>query len=86
MRQAAQSLAQAAQQMAANQQQLSQPGQPGQRTGQGRLPAGLPDLSAYGLDKTLSAGKSWGELSGELRTKIVQDMKAALRRGLCPDD
>jgi hypothetical protein len=75
MRQAAQSLAQAAQQMAAPQ-QPGQPGQPGQAIGQGRQPGGLPDLSAYGLDKTPNAGKNWGELPGELRTKIVQDMKA----------
>ncbi|HWG43712.1 MAG TPA: hypothetical protein VN688_13070 [Gemmataceae bacterium] len=72
MRQAAQSLTQAAQQMAAKQ----QPGQPGLMVGQGRLPGGLPDLSAYGLNKTPNAGKSWGELPGELRTKIIQDMKA----------
>jgi hypothetical protein len=37
----------------------------------------LPDLRAFGLAKTPYAGKSWGELPGELRTKIVQDMKAS---------
>jgi hypothetical protein len=76
MKQAAASLAQAAKQMVAQQQQRGQPGQPGQPIGLGRMPGGLPDLSAYGLDKSTYAGKSWGELPGELRTKIVQDMKA----------
>jgi hypothetical protein len=42
----------------------------------GMQAGGLPDLSAFGLDKGEYAGKSWGELPGELRTKIVQDMKA----------
>jgi hypothetical protein len=75
MRQAAQSLAQAANRMATGQ----QPGQPGQSDpslGLGRSPGGLVDLSAFGLDKTPYAGKSWGELPGELRTRVVQDMKA----------
>jgi hypothetical protein len=80
MQQAAQSLGQAAQQMAAAEStQPSQPGQPGQTTqanAQGRQPGGLPDLSAYGLDAAAYAGKGWGDLSGELRTKIVQDMRA----------
>jgi hypothetical protein len=75
MKQAAQSLAQAAEQMAAKQQQPGKPGQPGQPIGLGRLPGGLPDFSAFGLEKTPYAGKAWGELPGELRTKIVQDMK-----------
>jgi hypothetical protein len=61
--------------MAANQQPPNQPGQPGPNTGNGRAEGGRPDLSAFGLDKTRYAGKSWGELPGELRTKIVQDMK-----------
>lgn len=79
MRQAAQALAQAAQQMAPGSQQSNQPGQPGQpgqTAGKGSQAGGLPDLSAYGLDKTAYADKSWGDLPGELRTKIVQDMKA----------
>jgi hypothetical protein len=50
--------------------------QPGQTPASGRPSGGGLDLSAYGLDKTPYAGKSWGELPGELRTKIVQDMKA----------
>ncbi len=77
MQRAARALAQAAQQMAAN------PGNPGrkpgmsaQQAGLGRQAGGLPDLSAHGVEKTAYAGKSWGELPGELRTKIVQDIKA----------
>jgi hypothetical protein len=76
MRQAAQSLAQAARNMASGPQQPGQPGQADPSLGLGRSPGGLADLSAFGLDKTPHAGKSWGELPGELRTKIVQDMKA----------
>jgi hypothetical protein len=75
MRQAAQALAQAARQMAGSQQQPGQPGPSGQPIGLGRLPGGVPDLSVYGVEKTAYAGKTWGELPGELRTKIVQDMK-----------
>ncbi len=77
MKQAAQSLAQAAGQMAAG--EPSQPGRPSpsaQSSGEGAQPGGLPNLSAYGLDSTAYAGKSWGELPGELRTKIVQDIRA----------
>jgi hypothetical protein len=73
MKQAAQSLAQAAQNMAAS--PLLPPPQKGALTGAGRQGGGLPDLSAYGLDKGVYAGKSWGELPGEVRTRIVQDMK-----------
>jgi hypothetical protein len=76
MRQAAQSLAQAARQTTAGPQQPGQPGEADASLGLGRSPGGLEDLSAFGLDKTTYAGKSWGELPGELRTKIVQDMKA----------
>lgn len=74
MRQAAQSLAQAAQQMTPA--PAGPQRQPAMFPGRGRQAGGLPDLSAYGLDKTAYAGKSWGELPGELRTKIVQDIKA----------
>jgi hypothetical protein len=73
MRQAARFLAQAAGQMAAP---SPQPGQTRLALGMGMQAGGLPDLSAFGLDKAAYAGKSWGELPGELRTKIVQDMKA----------
>lgn len=37
--------------------------------------AGKTDLSVLGPGVAKYAGKSWGELPGELRTKIVQDMK-----------
>jgi hypothetical protein len=76
MRQAAQSLARAAQHRTSGPPQPGQPGQVDPSTGLDRPPSGLADLSAFGLDKTPYAGKSWGELPGELRTKIVQDMKA----------
>jgi hypothetical protein len=76
LRQAAQALAQAAQSKTAPSQQPGALAQARQSAGQGRTPGDLPDLSAYGLDKTPYAGKSWGELPGELRTRIVQDMKA----------
>ena len=52
------------------------PGQPGQPNALGASPGGLPDLTAFGLDPKKYAGKAWGELPGELRTRIVQDMKA----------
>ena len=77
MQQAARELKQAAQHLAAlpsiSQRQQGMPGQPG---GLGHQAGGLPDLSAFGLDNAAYAGKSWGELPSELRTKIVQDMKA----------
>jgi hypothetical protein len=77
MKQAAQSLAQAAGQMAAGEQKQSgQPSASTQSSGGGAQPGGLPNLSAYGLDSAAYAGKSWGELPGELRTKIVQDVRA----------
>ncbi len=37
---------------------------------------GAPDLSKFGPDMKKYAGKSWGELPGELKTRIIQDMKA----------
>jgi hypothetical protein len=68
-------LKQAAEQLA-EAQQPGQPGQPGQPSGLGAAGGGLPDPSVFGLDRTKYAGKNWGELPGELRTRIVQDMKA----------
>jgi len=76
MQQAAQALAQASRQLARGQQQ--QPGQPGPRTTPptvGAAGGGLPDLSRYGDEARKYQGKSWGELPGELRTRIVQDLK-----------
>jgi hypothetical protein len=80
MQQAAKNLEQAAQQLAKQQQnQQRGEGQPeggaepakaaansGPQVDQGLLPA---DMKKY-------AGKRWGELPGELRTQIIQDMKA----------
>ena len=75
MQQAAQSMQQAAQQLAAR-----QPGQPPTQMGRpgefGITEGGRPDPSIFGPDMEKYAGKTWGELPGELRTRIVQDMKA----------
>ena len=77
MQQAAQALQQGAQQVAAQQQGPPTNSPTGPATAKGsRGQAGLePSL----LDKHLDAkyaGKPWGELPGELRTKILQDVKA----------
>lgn len=80
MQQAAQALSQAAQQMAAAEQpssnSSSQSSHSTASNAQGKQPGGLPDLSVYGLDAATTTAKSWGELPGELRTKIVQDLRA----------
>ena len=34
------------------------------------------DLARYGKDAAKFQGRPWGELPGELRTRIIQDMKA----------
>jgi hypothetical protein len=80
MEKAADALAKAAEQM--NQQgkpgnPTGQPGQPNQaqRPDKGIQAGGTPDASMFGPGMQKYAGKSWGELPGELRTKIVQDMK-----------
>jgi len=80
MQQAAQNLQQAAQQLAKQQQQQQhQEGKPeggadpaktaSNATGQVDQALLPPDMKKY-------AGKRWGELPGELRTQIIQDMKA----------
>jgi hypothetical protein len=75
MRQAAEALAQAARQFAP-------PLQPGRPNGSsqdnklGALAPGEPDLRMFDKNLKKYAGKSWGDLPGELRTKIIQDMKA----------
>ncbi len=77
MQQAAQSLAQAAQSLA-QAQQPGQPGRPSQRDGPQHefgAAGGLPDLSALSPELKKYAGKRWGDLPGELRTKIIQDMQ-----------
>jgi hypothetical protein len=59
--------------------QPMQPGEPrpGQSTGDiGVNASGAPDLSMFEKDLKQYAGKSWGELPGELRTRIVQDMRS----------
>jgi hypothetical protein len=77
MQNAAQSLRQAAQQMS----QSNQPGQPGQPAGNtgnndGSATGAVVDLSKYGPEAKKYQGKPWGELPGELRTQIIQDLKA----------
>src|SRR5262249_36195416 len=76
MQQAAQSLQQAAQQMARGGPQQGQPTRMGPPGEQGVGPGGPIDVSVFGPELKQYAGKSWGELPRELRTKIVQDMKA----------
>ena len=39
-------------------------------------PARQPDIRLLGKDMEKYAGKSWGQLPGELRNQILQDMKA----------
>jgi hypothetical protein len=70
MRQAARSLQQAAQQMTAR-----QAGSPGNMARLNEI-GGQLDPSILGPDAEKYAGKTWGELPGELQTKIVQDLKA----------
>jgi hypothetical protein len=73
MQRASQALQQAAQQIA---QQPGQPGSPRQTNGQGVNPGGEVDPKLLGPDANKYAGKRWGELPGELRTKIIQDLQA----------
>src|SRR5262249_46845998 len=75
MQQAAQALAQAARQLASPppQGQANVNPQPNKL---GALAPGQPDLRLFEKDLKKYAGKTWGELPGELRTKIIQDMKA----------
>jgi hypothetical protein len=77
MQRAAQQLQQAAQQLA-QQQQQSQPGTPSlpRQPPRGATGGGAPDLRTFGDDVKQYAGKRWGELPGELRTRIVQDLQA----------
>jgi hypothetical protein len=75
MEKAARSLRQAAAQMARTGQPDSN-NNPDSANSLGPTPtAGKTDLSVLGPGVAKYAGKSWGELPGELRTKIVQDMK-----------
>ncbi|HEV2949276.1 MAG TPA: hypothetical protein VGX70_18015 [Gemmataceae bacterium] len=77
MRQAAQALQKAAQQLA--QQDQNQPGNPmpdSMSEGRGVAEGGKPDMQLFGKDMQKYAGKPWGQLPGELRNQIIQDMKA----------
>jgi hypothetical protein len=77
MHQASQALQQAAQQLA--QQQQNQPGAPvpdSTPNGRGVAQGGMPNIELFGKDKEKYAGKPWGQLPGELRNQIIQDMKA----------
>lgn len=73
MQKAAQALQQAAQQLA---QQASPPTQGGQPNQIGAGPGGKPELEADAANALKMAGKRWGDLPGELQTKIIQDLKA----------
>jgi hypothetical protein len=74
MQQAAQSLQRAARQFA--QRQPSRPDPNSRSSDLGAAGLGRPDDSVFAKDTKKYAGKPWGELPGELRTKIIQDMKA----------
>jgi hypothetical protein len=74
MQQAARSLQQAAQQLGSQPQ--GQPKEMGRPNDIGAASGGRLDPNLFGPDAQKYAGKSWGELPGELQTKILQDMKA----------
>jgi hypothetical protein len=42
----------------------------------GAAPGGLPSLERFGKDYRKYAGKAWGELPGELQTRLLQDLRA----------
>ena len=76
MQQAAQALAQAAQHAGEESQQKGKPGEKGGKiSDQGMQAGGRPDASLFSPELKQYAGKTWGELPGELRTKIVQQAK-----------
>jgi hypothetical protein len=76
MRRAAEALRNAAQQLA----QRSEPRAPregAERPAEGAVPGtGTPTSAELPKDLQKYAGKKWGELPGDLRTRIVQEMKA----------
>jgi hypothetical protein len=81
MEKAADSLQQASNQLGQGQGGDGQPkpGQgPGGKNPGGNIggPGGKLDLSSFGEDVKKYDGKSWGELPGEIKTKIIQQMKA----------
>ena len=76
MQQAANSLQNAARQVGQRgnpQSRPNGPSQPAQTASQGK---GSPTAAPLPADLQKYAGKKWGELPGELRTRMVQDMKA----------
>jgi hypothetical protein len=84
MRQASQALQQASQSLQQQGQQVAmgQPQQPGkpptesrQRSTLGAAGQGRIDESLLPKDMKKYAGKPWGQLPGELRTRIIQDMR-----------
>jgi len=77
MQQAAQALQQAARSFDGRGQMGQPPSQiAGEPQNDGSAAGAAIDLSRYGPDATRYKGKPWGELPGELRTRIIQDMKA----------
>ncbi len=80
MQKAAQAMQQAAaragQQMARSK-ESGPPNQFAKESGlKGAAGVGLPDLSTFGKELKQYAGRTWGELPGELRTRITQHMIA----------
>jgi hypothetical protein len=73
MRRAAEAMQRAARQLA---QQGGQQNATGRTFGPGISETGRFDPRLFGSDAKEYAGKRWGELPGELRTKIIQDMQA----------
>lgn len=82
MKKAAQSLQQAAGQLGQGNDSNGGPPKPGQGTGAtnpgGNIggPGGKLDLRSFDSEVAQHSGKSWGELPGEIKTKIIQQMKA----------
>jgi hypothetical protein len=79
MQQAGQALENAARQMSQALRPSQQQGQPpafGNPTAMGAAGGGTPTAKDVVGERFGFDGKKWGELPGELRTKIVQDMKA----------
>jgi hypothetical protein len=76
MEQAAEALRRAAQQLAQQQQGQGHPREDGEPGPQGASGEGRVDGSLLPADQQQYAGKRWGELPGELRTRLVQDMQA----------
>src|SRR5262249_38775283 len=75
MQSAARALRQASRRLATGPQQ-GQPNTPGAPATVGAASSGMPDASLFSPEMQRYAGKTWGELPGELRTQIVQDMRA----------